>query len=75
MLLTLYLRREPTIDSVWAAYGDGRRKWDVVAYRDAGATTPAGRFLWFSVTRPRRGARRMTLNCWRWNVVWLPDRE
>jgi hypothetical protein len=72
-LLTLYLRREPTVDAVWLRYGDGRRKWDVRYYRDRQAQYPRATCPWHYRGKPRRGCRTTRLNCWRWRVVWLPD--
>jgi hypothetical protein len=71
----LYLRREPTADAVWLQYGDGRTKWDVRYYRDRQAKHLRATCPWHYRSKPRRGCQTTMLNCWRWNVVWLPDLE
>lgn len=71
-LLTLYLRREPTTDSSWLKYGDGKPKYDVQAYRDNATKDPIGRFMW-CCTKPRKGCKTVELNCCRWKAVWLAD--
>jgi hypothetical protein len=40
--LLLYLRREPTADSVWLPCGDGRTRYDIRAHRDRQGRHPAG---------------------------------
>ncbi|MDQ0301382.1 hypothetical protein [Ancylobacter polymorphus] len=71
MLLPLYLRREPTTDPVLRKYAPDARRPDVVAYRDAECTRPAGRWPWH-YKRPDRRNRSIVLNCYRWRAVWLP---
>jgi hypothetical protein len=72
-LLTLYLRREPTVDSAWLQYGDGRPRWDVRYYGDPKCQNLKGICPWYYSSKPRRGCRTTVLNCYRWAVVWLPD--
>lgn len=66
--LTLFLRREPSTNPQWSSAG----LHDVCCYRDKAATDFVARFTW-SYNRPRKGCKRVVLNCYRWNVVWLPD--
>jgi hypothetical protein len=71
--LTLYLRREPTVDPVWLQYGEGLTRWDVRCYSDLECQNLKGIFSWWHTNKPCRGCRTVILNCWRWAVVWLPD--
>jgi hypothetical protein len=64
-LLPLYLRREP-------APGEPGR-FEVVIYRDEQMTVRAGRWLWWSSQKPRRGCKTITFNCFNWRAVWVPD--
>lgn len=76
MLLTLYLRREPTRDPILAkAAGQipACARLDVVAYRDAACTVAAARWNWFFRSRPDRRYKHVTMNCYRWRTKWLPD--
>ena len=77
MLLPLYIRREPTSDAMTRAaharYG-GRLPLDTVAYRDPQCSVMAGRWPWhYAASKPRYRCRSITLNCYRWGAVWLPD--
>lgn len=77
MILTLYARREPTACILTGSQPAPllKRQRDVVIYRDAAATIRAGRFMWASRDKPDRRHRWLTLNCYRWRLVWLPDLE
>lgn len=70
MLITLYARKEPTTDPVSLAHGLGHRK-DTILYEDSACTRPKARFAWFLSQSPRRGQRRVTVNCWAWNLQWV----
>lgn len=59
-LLPLYLRKETD-----------RGQPVVVYYRDPAATVRACINPWPS--RPTRRNRYVTMNCWSWRAVWLPD--
>jgi hypothetical protein len=69
-LLTLYARKEPTTDPESIKYGFAGR-FDVALYRDPECTTRAGRFNWFASNRPRHNSKCVTLNCYRFNPVWV----
>lgn len=74
--LTLYLRREPTTDSLLlerAGYLPRAAHRDVAAYRDEACSIPAARWSWFASSRPTRAYRRVMFNCYRWRAVWLAD--
>lgn len=62
-LLPLYLKKEPSREHA------GR--FDVVAYRDAKCETVAARWPWYYSSKPRRNARRVTFNCYRWRAEWV----
>lgn len=76
----VYLRKEPTTDSVTLEH---RRKYsarhvlgthmDVQSYAEQSATTKIGRWPWFYSNKPRKGCKTVMLNCTRHNVMWLPD--
>ena len=73
--LTLYLRREPSGDANAPRYR-GRRAFDVVAYASeaaADAKQERARWQWHASGKPRPACKLVTLNCWRWRAVWLPD--
>jgi len=68
-LLPIYLRREPAKQDQWK--GD----FDVVAYRSLQSTRPWAVWDYHNKQKPTRRNRVVTLNCSRWRVIWLPDRE
>lgn len=69
-LLTLYAKKEPTTDSVSVAFGL-KKKLDTVIYKDRACTETYARWPWHYSSCPRRGQKRVTLNCWRWNLEWV----
>jgi hypothetical protein len=69
-MLNLYLRTEPTTDQTTIARCAARGRFDVVAYRDANCTTMAARWPWYYSSKPKRGARHVTFNCYRWKAIW-----
>lgn len=69
-LLTLFARKERTTDAVSVKHGLGHRL-DTVLYEDSECTRRKARFGWFQQSCPRRGQTRVTLNCWRWALVWV----
>lgn len=76
-LLPVYARREPTTDRETAELngicpGTFTGKRDVQIYRDAECTERFARYPWHW-KRPDRRNRYVTLNCFRWRLVWLPD--
>lgn len=76
-MLTLYARREPTTDpevqTQWPGMATGRPRFDVVAYSDPDCRTFKARWRWWHSSRPDRRFKRVTLNCYRWRLEWLPD--
>lgn len=79
VLLPVYLRKEPTTDPAFLAYVEASGfipnpsvHYDVVAYHDRTAQQERARWPWHS-TKPTRANKRLTLNCWNWHVIWLPD--
>jgi hypothetical protein len=68
-LLELFLSREPTTDAVTLKYFPTAKKRDVVARR-----TPTGpiiaRWPWHRKTKPRKGCRAVTLNCFVYLANW-----
>ena len=71
-LITLYARYEPTTDSVALAHGvKGKR--DVCLYEDREATIPKARFPWHHSGKPTKASKQCMLNCYKWNLEWLPD--
>jgi hypothetical protein len=72
--LTLFFRREYTTDSVLKRYARTRKIFDVQAYKDRACTKPYARFM-AGTTKPRKGCRYVTVNCFRWHARWLPDLE
>lgn len=70
MLITLYARKEPTLDQVAKQFG--LRKFDVVFYKDRACTERYATWSWH-YNPPRKSAKTIVLNCWRWAVTWLED--
>lgn len=68
-LLTVFARREPTVDSVAHALGCADKK-DTVFYRDAQCTDFVARMPWHQSGRPRKNSKTVMLNCFRWNLQW-----
>lgn len=48
-------------------------KLDVVVYRDEALTDQFARFTWDLSNKPRLGQITVILNCYRWNLQWMPD--
>ena len=72
-MITVFARKEPTQDSVAKSYCSVKelsKLSDVVFYRDDGLTKPFARWMW-SNKPPRRGTKKVTLNCWNWHVQWV----
>ena len=69
-LITLYARKEPTTDAIALSAGV-RGRQDAVLYRDRECTQLAVRWPWHYSSCPRRGQRRVMLNCYRWQLEWL----
>lgn len=69
-MLTLYARKEPTQDSVAKALGL-KGKQDTVFYRDRACTQVMARKPWHQSGQPRRNSKRVTLNCYNWNLEWV----
>ncbi len=71
-LITVYARREPTLDSIAINHGV-KGKFDVVVYEDAECTKPKGRWSWYYTNKPTRRNKTVMLNCFLWKLVWLND--
>lgn len=72
-LLPVYLKRVPTNDDVLKKYAPNAKKSDVLVYRDPKGTSTMARFPWHVSRRPTKRSTSVTINCYRWRVVWLPD--
>lgn len=69
-LLSLYARKEPTVDTVAIQHGLAKKQ-DTVLYRDKDCTQRAARVPWHFSNCPRRSQKRITLNCWPFQLIWL----
>lgn len=67
-LLPLYARQEPTTDRL--AQSAGLKKRDTVFYKDAACRQFYARWRWDVSGRPTARAT-VTLNCYRWRIVWV----
>lgn len=77
-LLKLYLRKEPTCDTLNGPFFWVGRQKDVLAYasrKDARAGQAKARWSWDTASKPTRRNKRVTLNCYIWQAVWLPDKK
>jgi len=61
-LLPMYLRKEPSAE---------KGRFDVQAYRDSELTIKAGRWQWWNSKPPRKGCKKVMLNCYYWRAVWV----
>ncbi|KVP96808.1 hypothetical protein WJ97_13085 [Burkholderia ubonensis] len=68
-LLTVFARREPTVDQVALTHGCADKK-DTVFYRDAQCTDVIARKPWYQSGHPRKNSKAVTLNCFRWKLQW-----
>lgn len=68
-LLPLFARKEPTTDVF--ALAAGLKKKDTVYYSDAGATKLVARKPWHQSGHPRRNSKKVTLNCYSWQLNWV----
>lgn len=48
-------------------------KMDVVLYSNPEATEQVSRRSWYSTSTPRRSAKVVTHNCFRYSLIWLTD--
>lgn len=71
MLLTLFARKEPTVDPVALSLGLSHKK-DVVFYKDEACTQRYCIWSWY-LTPLRKTRQTVTLNCWPWSIKWLED--
>ena len=74
---TVYVRLEPTTDSATAALIRSNPDWanpqqqrDAVIYRDQACRQFFCRIPWHYSTRPTRRNKYITLNCFRWRLIW-----
>lgn len=76
-MITLYLRKEPTTDSVLL---DAVRRFnislteahkDVVGYMDKECKAAIARFPWHHTGKPTRRNKYIMLNCYRYRVEWI----
>lgn len=72
--LTLYARREPTTDTVLRRHAPRSKRCDVVFYTDAACTRVYARWVWH-YSPPTRRRQSVSLNCYRWRLVWLPNTQ
>lgn len=70
MLITIFARKEPTVDQVALNHGV-KDKNDVVFYKDEACTQFYCRWSWFN-SPPRTNRKTVTLNCYNWALKWLP---
>jgi len=73
-LPTLYARFERTNDTVAIQYLDAKilaSCKDVIIYHDPHCTRFYANFPWFYNSKPDRRNRYVTLNCFRYRLVWL----
>jgi hypothetical protein len=72
-LITIFARKEPTTDPVARKYlapGYVAKLSDVVFYKDKKCSEPYARWA-HHCHPPRKGQKRVTLNCWQWAVEWV----
>lgn len=68
-LLSVFAKKEKTIDPIDIGHGMGHRL-DTVIYHDPECTKLFARWPWHYSGLPRRSSKKVTLNCWTWNLVW-----
>lgn len=68
-LISVYARKERTTDPLLAG-PENNDRMDIVIYRDKECTKVFVRYPWYFSDKPRRNTRKITLNCWYWNLVW-----
>lgn len=75
-MLKLFARMEPTTDDVARQHMSPKsfaKKRDVAIYDDRECTKPKCRFMWYVSRKPRRFAPNATINCYKWELEWLPE--
>jgi len=72
---TVYARQEPTDDSIAIKYLDTKTLAtckDVIIYHDRKCKRFYANFPWFyNLSKPTRRNRYITINCFRYNLVWV----
>lgn len=69
-LITLFARKEPTVDPVSIAHGLAHKQ-DTVLYQDRECTRRYAIWNWAYSNCPRRKQRTVMLNCYRWKLEWI----
>lgn len=69
-LLPVFVRKEPTVDTVAISHGL-RGKQDTVYYRDETCTQKVARLPWHFSGHPTKRTRSVMLNCFRYAVRWV----
>lgn len=68
-MITLYAKKQPTTDSVSIEHGL-KHKNDTVVYRNPECTEQVARWPWHYSKCPRRGQKKVTLNCFQYLLAW-----
>jgi len=71
--LTVYARRENTTELPHANPREIVLK-DVQVYSDRKCKKPKARFMWYMSSKPTRRNKFVTINCYRWRLIWLRDK-
>jgi|GEM_PF-1709284 len=83
MPLVKFARFERTTDATTLAHknaifdGDAEKQlskqkyMDVVLYDDEACSKLYARYGWYQESRPDRRFRWVTLNCYRWRIIWV----
>lgn len=68
-MITLYARKEPTIDEVTLKYWPDTDKKDTVLYEDEECTKVKAIFTWEKAFP--RTKKQVILNCYTYSIVWV----
>lgn len=72
--LTVYARLEPTKDPLQKNFPELKSKKDVVIYKDKDAKEFKARLKWDMSGKPRKNSKKIMLNGYKWNLVWLKEK-
>jgi hypothetical protein len=68
-LLSVFCEKVPTSDPLGIMRGS--RNYDVRIWADKEKTQQKAIFSWFQKSKPTHRNKYLTLNCFRWEIVWL----
>lgn len=68
--LTVFARKEITIDDYIKQYSPKAKKFDIQIYKDRTCKQSYARFMWYQ-RKPIMSSKTVTINCYKWRLIWI----